>query len=36
LAPIGWVGMALIVGSGIVATILRARALRRAPPAEEH
>jgi drug/metabolite transporter (DMT)-like permease len=32
---IGWVGMALIVGSGIVATILRART---APgtPAEEH
>lgn len=35
IEPMGWVGMALIVGSGIVATILRARA---APgtPAEEH
>ncbi|PJI98610.1 hypothetical protein CLU85_3438 [Acidovorax sp. 69] len=35
IPPIGWLGMALIVGSGIVATILRARA---APgtPAEEH
>ena len=35
LPPIAWLGMVLIVGSGIVATILRARA---APgtPAEEH
>ena len=35
IPPMGWVGMALIVGSGIVATVLRARA---APgtPAEEH
>lgn len=35
IPPIGWIGMVLIVGSGIVATILRARA---APgtPAEEH
>ena len=35
IEPMGWVGMGLIVGSGIVATILRARA---APgtPAEEH
>ena len=35
IPPLGWVGMALIVGSGIVATVLRARA---APgtPAEEH
>lgn len=35
IEPMGWVGMALIVSSGIVATILRARA---APgtPAEEH
>ena len=32
---IGWVGMVLIVGSGIVATILRARAAPGAP-AEEH
>lgn len=31
----GWLGMALIVGSGIVATILRARAAPGAP-AEEH
>ena len=35
IPPIGWIGMVLIVGSGIVATVLRARA---APgtPAEEH
>jgi drug/metabolite transporter (DMT)-like permease len=35
LPPIAWVGMVLIVGSGIAATVLRARA---APgtPAEEH
>ena len=35
IPPIGWLGMVLIVGSGIVATVLRARA---APgtPAEEH
>ena len=35
LPPIAWAGMALIVGSGIAATVLRARA---APgtPAEEH
>ena len=35
LPLIGWAGMALIVGSGITATVLRARA---APdtPAEEH
>ena len=32
---LGWVGMALIVGSGIVATVLRARAAPGAP-AEEH
>jgi len=32
---IGWVGMVLIVGSGIVATVLRARAAPSAP-AEEH
>ena len=32
---IGWIGMALIVGSGIVATVLRARAASGAP-AEEH
>lgn len=35
IPTIGWVGMALIVGSGIVATILRARAAPGAP-AEEH
>ncbi|PIT76736.1 DMT family transporter [Limnohabitans sp. JirII-31] len=32
---IGWAGMALIVGSGMVATLLRARAAPNAP-AEEH
>ncbi|MDR2156118.1 MAG: DMT family transporter [Burkholderiaceae bacterium] len=32
---IGWLGMATIVASGIVATVLRARALPN-PPAEEH
>lgn len=31
----GWIGMALIIGSGIIATALRARAMPRAP-AEEH
>ena len=35
LPPIAWAGMALIVGSGIAATILRARAAPGAP-AEEH
>lgn len=35
LPPIAWLGMVLIVGSGIVATILRARAAPGAP-AEEH
>lgn len=35
IPPIGWAGMALIVGSGILATILRARAAPGAP-AEEH
>ena len=35
IPPIGWIGMALIVGSGIAATILRARAAPGAP-AEEH
>jgi drug/metabolite transporter (DMT)-like permease len=33
--PLGWLGMALIVGSGIAATVLRARAAPNAP-AEEH
>lgn len=32
---IGWSGMALIIASGIMATVLRNRALPR-PPAEEH
>ena len=32
---IGWAGMALIITSGIAATVLRARALTN-PPAEEH
>ena len=35
LPLIGWVGMALIVGSGVAATVLRARAAPRLP-AEEH
>jgi drug/metabolite transporter (DMT)-like permease len=35
LPPVAWLGMALIVGSGIVATVLRARAAPGAP-AEEH
>ncbi|GAA4422723.1 DMT family transporter [Acidovorax lacteus] len=35
IPPLGWLGMALIVGSGIVATILRARAVP-GTPAEEH
>ncbi|MDR2990478.1 MAG: DMT family transporter [Burkholderiaceae bacterium] len=35
IAPIGWLGMAVIVASGIAATFLRARALSN-PPAEEH
>jgi S-adenosylmethionine uptake transporter len=35
IAPMGWVGIAVIVGSGILATILRARVLPNTP-AEEH
>jgi S-adenosylmethionine uptake transporter len=35
ITPAGWVGMALIVGSGIAATVLRARAAPDAP-GEEH
>jgi S-adenosylmethionine uptake transporter len=35
IAPIGWAGIAVIVASGILATILRARALPNTP-AEEH
>lgn len=34
IAPIGWLGMAVIVASGMAATVLRARALPN-PPAEE-
>ena len=32
IPPIGWLGMVLIVGSGIVATVLRARAAPDTPP----
>jgi drug/metabolite transporter (DMT)-like permease len=35
VAPMAWLGMALIIGSGITATALRARAAPNAP-AEEH
>jgi S-adenosylmethionine uptake transporter len=35
IEPTGWAGMALIVGSGIAATVLRARAAPDSP-AEEH
>ena len=35
IAPIGWAGIAVIVASGILATILRARAIPN-PPAEDH
>jgi drug/metabolite transporter (DMT)-like permease len=35
ISPAGWAGMALIVASGIGATVLRARAVPNAP-AEEH
>jgi len=35
IPPLGWAGMALIVASGIAATVLRARAAPNAP-AEEH
>lgn len=35
LPPIGWLGMGLIVASGITATLLRSRALPHAPPAED-
>jgi S-adenosylmethionine uptake transporter len=35
IAPSGWIGMALIVASGITATVLRARTAPHAPP-EEH
>lgn len=35
IAPIGWAGIAVIVASGILATVLRSRALPNTP-AEEH
>ena len=35
IAPLGWAGMALIVASGVAATVLRERAAPNAP-AEEH
>jgi S-adenosylmethionine uptake transporter len=35
IAPMGWLGIAVIVGSGVLATALRARALPNTP-AEEH
>lgn len=35
IAALGWAGMGLIVASGLVATMLRSRALPN-PPAEEH
>ncbi|MEY2684735.1 MAG: hypothetical protein RJA09_1879, partial [Pseudomonadota bacterium] len=35
LSIYGWLGMALIVGSGVTATFLRERAMPRLP-AEEH
>jgi S-adenosylmethionine uptake transporter len=34
IAPMGWIGITVIVSSGILATILRARALPNAPGAE--
>jgi S-adenosylmethionine uptake transporter len=34
IAPMGWIGIAVIVSSGILATTLRARALPNAPAAE--
>ena len=34
IAPMGWIGIVVIVSSGILATILRARALPNAPAAE--
>jgi S-adenosylmethionine uptake transporter len=35
IAPMGWAGIGVIVASGILATVLRARAMPQAP-AEEH
>ena len=35
IAPLGWVGIGVIVASGLLATVLRARVLPNTP-AEEH
>ena len=35
IAPIGWAGIAVIVTSGVLATVLRARAMPKLP-AEDH
>lgn len=35
IAPMGWIGVAVIVASGVLATILRSRAMPNTP-AEEH
>ena len=35
IAPMGWIGIAVIVASGVLATILRSRAMPNTP-AEEH
>ncbi len=35
IAPMGWLGIAVIVVSGVLATVLRARAMPDTP-AEEH
>jgi S-adenosylmethionine uptake transporter len=35
IAPVGWLGIALIVTSGVLATLLRARIMPKLPP-EEH
>jgi S-adenosylmethionine uptake transporter len=35
IAPIGWMGIAVIVTSGVLATALRARAMPNTP-AEDH
>jgi S-adenosylmethionine uptake transporter len=34
IAPMGWIGIAVIVGSGILATVLRARALPNTPASD--
>jgi S-adenosylmethionine uptake transporter len=35
IAPMGWAGIAVIVASGVLATVLRSRSIPNAP-AEEH